>query len=38
MDLMIAATALVHNLIVVTHNVHDYSRVPGLTIHDWLTT
>lgn len=36
MDLMIAATALAHNLTVVTHNVQDYANVPGLTIDDWL--
>ena len=36
MDLMIAATALVHNLTVVTHNVQDYADVPGLSIADWL--
>jgi predicted nucleic acid-binding protein len=36
MDLMIAATALVHNLTIVTHNVQDYANVPGLTIDDWL--
>jgi tRNA(fMet)-specific endonuclease VapC len=37
MDLMIAATAILHNLIVVTHNVQDFSRVPGLTVVDWLS-
>jgi predicted nucleic acid-binding protein len=36
MDLMIAATALVHNLTVVTHNVQDCANVPGLAIDDWL--
>ena len=36
MDLMIAATALVHNLTVVTHNVQDFANVPGLSIDDWL--
>src|SRR5262245_10291147 len=36
MDLMIAATALVHNLTVVTHNVQDYATIPGVSIDDWL--
>ena len=34
-DLQIAATALVHGLIVVTHNTRDFRNVPGLTIEDW---
>ena len=33
---MIAATALVHNLTVVTHNDQDYANVPTLLIDDWL--
>ena len=36
MDLFIAATALVHGLIVVTHNLADYANVPGLRVVDWL--
>jgi tRNA(fMet)-specific endonuclease VapC len=36
MDLLIASTALVHNLTLVTHNVQDYVAVPGLTVLDWL--
>ena len=36
MDLLIAATALVHNLTLVTHNVQDYVKLPGLNIEDWL--
>jgi tRNA(fMet)-specific endonuclease VapC len=36
MDLLIAATALVHGLTLVTHNVSDYANVPGLPIDDWL--
>ena len=36
MDLMIAATALVHRLTVVTHNTKHFTHVPGLTIEDWL--
>ncbi len=36
MDLLIAATALVHDLTLVTHNVRDFVNVPGLTVEDWL--
>src|SRR5579872_5117087 len=32
---MIAAIGLVHNLIVVTHNTSEFSRVPGLSLEDW---
>ncbi len=32
---MIAAIALAHHLILVTHNVREFSRVPGLKIEDW---
>jgi predicted nucleic acid-binding protein len=35
-DALIAATALVHRLTLVTHNVADYSDVPGLAILDPL--
>jgi tRNA(fMet)-specific endonuclease VapC len=35
-DLFIASTALVHRLVLVTHNVADYAHVPGLTVVDWL--
>ncbi|MGZ8217316.1 PIN domain-containing protein [Methylomagnum sp.] len=34
-DFQIAAIALNHNFTVVTHNVHEFSRVPGLIIEDW---
>jgi tRNA(fMet)-specific endonuclease VapC len=37
-DLMIASTALVHNLTLVTHNTADYQHIPGLRLDDWLTT
>jgi tRNA(fMet)-specific endonuclease VapC len=36
MDLLIASTALVHNLTVVTHNTQDFADVPGLSLEDWL--
>jgi predicted nucleic acid-binding protein len=35
-DLLIAATALVHDLTVVTHNVKDFLGVPKLRVVDWL--
>lgn len=34
-DLQIAAIALVHGLTLVTHNVREFSRVPGLVVEDW---
>jgi tRNA(fMet)-specific endonuclease VapC len=34
-DSQIAAIALANNLTVVTHNVSEFSRVPGLTVEDW---
>lgn len=36
-DLLIASTALFHNLTVVTHNVKHFDRIPGLKIEDWET-
>ncbi len=36
MDLHIAATALVHGLTLVTHNVRHFAPVPNLLIEDWL--
>lgn len=36
-DLMIASTAQVHNLTLVTHNTADYRNIPGLRLDDWLT-
>ena len=35
-DLMIAATALVHDLILVTNNTRDFERIPNLRLEDWL--
>lgn len=36
-DLIIAATALAHNYDVLTHNLREFQRVPGLTVRsiDW---
>ena len=36
MDLLNAATALVHNLTLVTHNTQDYANILGLNLDDWL--
>lgn len=35
-DLLIGATALVHDLTVVTHNVKDFVVIPGLRVVDWI--
>jgi len=35
-DLMTEATALVHGLTMVTHNVQHFSKIPSLTVVDWL--
>ena len=37
-DLLIAAHALTNNLTVVTANVGEFSRVPGLKVENWLRT
>ena len=34
-DALIGATALAHGLTVVTRNVRDFGRVPGLAVEDW---
>jgi tRNA(fMet)-specific endonuclease VapC len=34
-DLQIAATALHHDLTLVTHNTREFSRIPGLRLDDW---
>jgi predicted nucleic acid-binding protein len=36
LDLLIAATALVHDLTLVTHNTKDFERIPDLSIVDWM--
>jgi tRNA(fMet)-specific endonuclease VapC len=35
-DLMIASVALVHDLILVTHNTQDFRHLPDLRLEDWL--
>jgi tRNA(fMet)-specific endonuclease VapC len=35
MDLRVAAIGLAQNLTVLTRNLRDFGRVPGLTIEDW---
>jgi tRNA(fMet)-specific endonuclease VapC len=37
-DTLIAATALAHNLVLVTHNTNEFSRVSGLRLEDWEST
>ena len=37
-DLLIAATALTHSLTLVTHNLSEFARVPGLKVEDWEST
>ncbi len=34
-DLLIASIALANNLILVTHNTSEFSRVSGLNLEDW---
>ena len=36
LDLLIAATALVHNLTLGTHNTKDFADISGLQLADWL--
>ncbi len=36
MDLLIASTALTHNLILVTNNEKHFNRINGLEIENWL--
>ncbi|MBZ0278790.1 MAG: type II toxin-antitoxin system VapC family toxin [Anaerolineae bacterium] len=34
-DMQIAAIAVVHDLVIVTHNTREFGRVPGLKVEDW---
>jgi tRNA(fMet)-specific endonuclease VapC len=36
-DLQIAAIALANKLVLVTHNIREFSRVPNLHLEDWET-
>jgi len=36
-DLWLAATCLAHDLTLVTRNVREFERVPGLKIESWMT-
>ena len=38
MDMLIAAHAKSEGLILVTHNVREFSRVPGLSVENWVET
>lgn len=35
-DLLIASAARAHELTLVTHNVSDFGRIPGVAVVDWL--
>lgn len=37
-DMLIAAIARAHGLVVVTHNVREFMRIPGLNVEDWEVT
>jgi tRNA(fMet)-specific endonuclease VapC len=37
MDLLIAVTALVYDLTLVTHNTRHFQNIPNLRLDDWLT-
>lgn len=36
-DMLIAATAMANNLILITHNTKDFQNIPGLMFEDWLS-
>jgi tRNA(fMet)-specific endonuclease VapC len=36
LDLLIACTAVIHDLTLVTHNIADFVNVPELRVEDWL--
>ena len=35
-DIQIAGQAVSGNMIMVTHNIGEFSRVPGITLEDWM--
>jgi len=37
MDLKIASIALVHNALVLSANLQDFQKVPGLRVENWLS-
>lgn len=37
-DLFLAATALAHDLTLVTHNTKDFANIPGLRVEDWIAS
>ena len=37
-DLQIAAVAVHHEATLITHNIREFSKIPGLFIEDWETT
>lgn len=36
-DLLIAAHALQHNLVLISHNVKEFKRIPKLKLENWVT-
>lgn len=34
-DILIAASAISHNLVLVTHNIKEFSRIDNLSLEDW---
>ena len=36
-DLMIGSVALIYDFTLVTHNVVDFQRIPGLQVENWLS-
>jgi tRNA(fMet)-specific endonuclease VapC len=36
LDLLIAATAITHRQMLVTHNTRDFTAIPGIQLVDWL--
>lgn len=36
LDLMIAATAIAHDLTLITHNIRDFAHIANLRLDDWI--